>query len=66
MAVKFVKRMPPGGALKSALKGVGFRESKSAPARPVQTRVVTYRLVKPLTGEVVGIRQRTEEVPSGS
>jgi len=63
MAVKFVKRMPPGGALKDALNGVGFRQGKSVPA--VQTRVVMYRLVNPLTGEVVGFRQRTEEVPNG-
>ena len=58
MAVRFVKEMPPGGALRDALLKAGIEPGK---VEPRQAPVVTHvRLRRPFTGEVVALRTRVE------
>lgn len=63
MAVRFVKEMPPGGALRDALLKAGIEPGKVEPGKvePRQAPVVTHvRLRRPFTGEVVALRTRVE------
>jgi hypothetical protein len=60
MAVKFVREMPKSTVMADALRELGMRPSPPTPPG----RVVRHRGVDPVTGKVLFIRERWEELPN--